>query len=161
MGAPRLLSVAETDRPRSECPAAVQGGPSALHTLRSITRDRTLLVGGLRMRAILAAGVIALGLLSSLAAAAAPSTEEEAEESGGSGRDRVDLPNGSYKESIGIDVPPYHGLEPRLGLSYSSSRDNGFVGVGWKLQGLSVIERASIRFGAPRPQPADRIEMVA
>jgi len=58
--------------------------------------------------------------------------------------------NASFTETISIDVPAFHGLEPALALAYDSGRRNGFVGVGWRLSGLSVIERASVRFGAPR-----------
>ncbi len=58
--------------------------------------------------------------------------------------------NASFAESIGIDVPAFHGLEPALALAYDSGARNGFVGVGWRLLGLSVIERASVRFGSPR-----------
>ena len=47
-------------------------------------------------------------------------------------------------------VPPFHGLEPGLSLAYDSGRGNGFVGVGWRLAGPSLIERGSIRRGAPR-----------
>src|SRR5262249_42241306 len=52
-------------------------------------------------------------------------------------------------DSIAIAVPAFHGLEPPLALSYDSGRGNGFVGVGWKLDGLSVIERARPHGGAP------------
>lgn len=64
----------------------------------------------------------------------------------------LDLPidsNASFTETIGIDVPAFHGLEPALALAYDSGGRNGFVGVGWRLSGLSVIERASVRFGCP------------
>ena len=63
--------------------------------------------------------------------------------------------NGSYRQSIPIDVPSFRGLEPRLSLSYDSARNvrnipsaGGWLGVGWSLDGLSVIERIS---GSPVP----------
>ncbi|HEY3356583.1 MAG TPA: RHS repeat-associated core domain-containing protein [Polyangia bacterium] len=57
---------------------------------------------------------------------------------------------GSLQSSIPIGVPGFHGLEPKLALTYSSSGGNGFVGVGWGLAGVSVIERASPGGGVPR-----------
>ncbi len=89
------------------------------------------------------------------AAAAAASTEEEAQESGGAGREKLDSSTGFFAERIAIDVPPFRGLEPSLALSYASNRDNGFVGDGWRLDGLSAIERGSIRSGAPRYDSTD------
>jgi hypothetical protein len=59
-------------------------------------------------------------------------------------------PTGAYQTSIPIEVPSYHGLEPNLELAYDSSADNGWLGVGWNLSGLSTIERASPRPGVPR-----------
>ena len=41
-------------------------------------------------------------------------------------------------------MPAFHGLEPRLALSYSSEGRNGQVGVGWTLSGLSTIERGRL-----------------
>ena len=38
---------------------------------------------------------------------------------------------GSLSRAIPIEVPPYHGLEPKLALAYSSEGRNGFLGVGW------------------------------
>ena len=46
-------------------------------------------------------------------------------------------------------MPQYHGLEPKLKLTYSSSGGNGWIGVGWGLNGLSFIERALPGGGAP------------
>ncbi len=58
--------------------------------------------------------------------------------------------NGSYVDRIDIDVPSFRGLEPDLALVYDSSRGisnfknvGGSLGVGWTLQGLSVIERTA------------------
>jgi len=56
--------------------------------------------------------------------------------------------NGSFTQSIQIEVPAFRGLEPGLSLSYDSSRGlrnipsaGGLLGVGWSLDGLSVIEK--------------------
>ncbi len=57
---------------------------------------------------------------------------------------------GSYQEDVPIEVPAFHGIEPKLSLHYDSSAPNGFVGVGWNLTGFSVIERAIPGKGAPK-----------
>ncbi len=58
--------------------------------------------------------------------------------------------NGSFTQQIPIEIPAFRGLEPRLSLSYDSARGSrsgsgpgGIVGVGWSVNGLSVIERVS------------------
>ncbi|WP_119392168.1 RHS repeat-associated core domain-containing protein [Taklimakanibacter lacteus] len=63
--------------------------------------------------------------------------------------------NGSYTYSVDIEVPEFRGLEPDLGLSYNSASDirnraaaGSWLGVGWSLSGLSVIERVT---GSPVP----------
>jgi hypothetical protein len=65
--------------------------------------------------------------------------------------------NGSFLYRIDIDLPAFHGIEPDLALAYSSSRrqtvrgeDQGWLGVGWILDGLQVMERATPRRGTPR-----------
>ena len=63
--------------------------------------------------------------------------------------------DGSYTTAIPIKVPPYHGLEPKLALAYSSAGGNGWLGVGWSLSGISTIERASPGKGAPRYDDSD------
>jgi RHS repeat-associated protein len=57
---------------------------------------------------------------------------------------------GSFSQSFPITLPPFRGLEPSLAISYNSSTRNSDLGHGWSLSGLSVIERASLRDGAPR-----------
>lgn len=63
--------------------------------------------------------------------------------------------NGAYSYSVDIDVPEFRGLEPNLSISYNSGRSirnmagtGAWLGVGWQLNGLSVIERVS---GSPTP----------
>lgn len=86
----------------------------------------------------------------SLALAGWPAPAAGHGSSGGAGVGDVDPVSGAYGTSLSIEVPPFHGLEPKLGLSYSSGAGNGWLGVGWSLSGLSLIERASPGGGAPR-----------
>ena len=62
---------------------------------------------------------------------------------------------GSFGYTVPIEVPPYHGLEPRLALAYNSEGRNGFLGVGWTLAGFSTIERANPGRGTPRFDTSD------
>ncbi|RFZ81579.1 hypothetical protein D0Y60_23820 [Shinella sp. WSJ-2] len=55
-----------------------------------------------------------------------------------------------------IDVPAFRGLEPKLSLNYNSSRKTkvagtyqGWLGYGWGLDGISVIERMRPKMGIP------------
>ncbi|MEU4215459.1 FG-GAP-like repeat-containing protein [Actinoplanes sp. NPDC026623] len=64
-------------------------------------------------------------------------------------------PTGGFKTSVAIKVPPFHALEPRLGLSYSSSGPNGWIGQGWNLQGVSTLRRQSMRHGLPQWDAGD------
>src|SRR5262249_13611003 len=82
-------------------------------------------------------------------ATAASATEDDEGVSEGL-KQKVDQSNAAFGETIAIDVPAFHGIEPQLALTYDSGRGNGPVGVGWRLEGLSVIERASLRNGGPR-----------
>jgi len=46
--------------------------------------------------------------------------------------------------NLKIAVPPgVAGMEPKLSLSYSSSAGNGYMGVGWNIDGVSSITRCS------------------
>jgi RHS repeat-associated protein len=53
---------------------------------------------------------------------------------------KLDDFTGMYRQTIPVVVPPYHGLEPRLSLEYNSASGNGFVGVGWEVNGFSFIQ---------------------
>lgn len=51
-------------------------------------------------------------------------------------------PSGAASYTIPIEVPPgIGGMTPQLALTYSSRSRNGFLGVGWSLDGLSSISR--------------------
>jgi RHS repeat-associated protein len=63
--------------------------------------------------------------------------------------ERVIDSSGNFTQSIPIDVPQYHGLQPALSLRYNSGGPDGFLGAGWSIGGLSIIERSSPRRGAP------------
>ncbi|MBI2390153.1 MAG: VCBS repeat-containing protein [Deltaproteobacteria bacterium] len=73
----------------------------------------------------------------------------------GSGNGPVDPFFGSFGAAVEIDVPSYHGFEPRLALHYNSQLGNGRAGVGWSLSGFATVERASPGKGAPRYDASD------
>lgn len=51
---------------------------------------------------------------------------------------------GQANYSVDIKVPPgVNGLEPKLSLNYTSNADNGYVGLGWDIGGVSVITRCA------------------
>src|SRR5215510_8328380 len=64
-------------------------------------------------------------------------------------------PSGAYQTDVAIEVPPYYGIQPRLSLVYDSSNGDGLVGVGWRLAGLSGVQRLSSGKGAPRFDATD------
>jgi RHS repeat-associated protein len=52
--------------------------------------------------------------------------------------------SGEAMYRVPLVVPPGRGgLTPKLALSYSSGRGNGYVGLGWSLEGLSSITRCN------------------
>ncbi len=67
----------------------------------------------------------------------------------------VDGASGTFSYRIPIEVPAFHGITPELSLKYDSSASNGWTGVGWRLNGLSRIERASAGKGAPKYDASD------
>ena len=69
---------------------------------------------------------------------------------------RADVtPAGSFSSELQIQVPSYRGIEPNLRLVYDSRSGDGPLGVGWKLSGLSEIERVATGRGAPRYDATD------
>jgi RHS repeat-associated protein len=69
---------------------------------------------------------------------------------------RADVgPSGEFRTNVHIAVPAFHRLEPRLDLAYSSRDGNGWLGTGWRLAGLSEIDRRSPGNGAPKHNASD------
>ena len=69
---------------------------------------------------------------------------------GASSAARADVDaTGAFEQSVQLGVPAFHGLQPDLALSYSSSTPDGWLGEGWSLHGLSVIRRVSALGGDP------------
>ncbi|HUQ01565.1 MAG TPA: RHS repeat-associated core domain-containing protein [Kofleriaceae bacterium] len=62
---------------------------------------------------------------------------------------------GAFGFSIPIEVPAFRGITPRLALAYDSAGGNGWAGVGWSLDGIGRIERASAGKGAPAYDASD------
>ena len=84
-----------------------------------------------------------------MAAAAAADPEPISANLEVSSTSEVDRFVGSFTLGLPLKVPAFHGIEPALRLTYDSGRQDGIVGVGWDLAGISEIERASVRQGAP------------
>ncbi len=50
--------------------------------------------------------------------------------------------NGVFKYRVPIEVPPgINGVQPKVGLGYTSSGSNGVMGWGWSITGVSKIHR--------------------
>lgn len=56
---------------------------------------------------------------------------------------------------IPIELPGRPGAMPELGLRYGSSGGNGWLGAGWSVSGLPVIERIGAGGGTPRWDRSD------
>jgi RHS repeat-associated protein len=70
--------------------------------------------------------------------------------------------NGAFSYRYPIDIPAFRGLEPKLALTYSSMRKTktggdyqGWLGYGWGLSGVPVIERAGYALGIPQYRDDD------
>jgi hypothetical protein len=62
---------------------------------------------------------------------------------------------GSFAHALPIQVPGFHGIEPRVSLDYDSAAGNGEVGVGWRLQVGSTITRSGTGGGLPLYDSSD------
>jgi hypothetical protein len=126
---------------------------SSRHQKDVFIRKRRSYRGGQRLRCSFFIIGIVLGisilLLVSCASNPQPKPESPHAWPGGSSHQGAS-PSGSYETSVSIEVPSYHGLEPRLALTYNSRSGNGWLGVGWNLSGHSSIMRTSPGKGAPK-----------
>jgi len=75
--------------------------------------------------------------------------------SGVKAQEQVDGATGSFTQTIPIEVPSFFGIEPKLSLSYDWKGGNGPLGMGWRVDGLSVIQRASPGRGVPTYDSSD------
>jgi RHS repeat-associated protein len=62
---------------------------------------------------------------------------------------------GSFTNSVPIQIPSFHGIEPHVSLDYDSAAGNGEVGVGWRLTVGSLIVRSGPNGGLPRYDDSD------
>lgn len=107
---------------------------------------------GLFMRSLLGAAVVLVGLAQGLSAQTAPDTYLDPQPA----KPAANLigAGGEYTESFGFNLPEFRGLQPDLRLVYNSANTSrggvdNFVAFGWRLAGLSVIERKSVGGGVP------------
>ncbi len=77
-------------------------------------------------------------------------SEVTAELLGSTAQGAVNTQVGAYAYTLPIEVPPFHGIEPKLALTYNSLAGNGFAGMGWELAGFSVIETRRVARGDPQ-----------
>jgi hypothetical protein len=68
-------------------------------------------------------------------------------------------PVGSFTTTIPVVVPAFHGIEPKISISYDSATGNGEVGVGWHLNVGSRITRRGALDGQPRYDGTDKFVM--
>ncbi len=68
-----------------------------------------------------------------------------------------DFGTGAFRREIKILVPPFRGLEPSISLAYQSGlplqysgAGAGWLGIGWQLRGIPVIERGVRGGGTPQ-----------
>jgi hypothetical protein len=98
---------------------------------------------------------VSVGVLETLRTAAAGAIVWFAVVSGSSTVEADVGAGGQYATGISVDVPGFHGSEPRVELSYGSDAGYGLLGVGWWLSAGTLIARVSARHGAPRLDASD------
>ena len=97
----------------------------------------------LRKRMI-ATGILAFAAVMVLVAGCSGSSGGGTPPPGGKGAAWAETTaTGSFTDSMGIDVPAFHGIEPHVSLDYASDVGNREVGTGWKLAVGSRIIRAA------------------
>src|SRR5205823_4448914 len=65
--------------------------------------------------------------------------------------------NGSYQNSISVEVPAFHEITPVIRLIYDSNAGNGPLGLGWSLAASSQITRTSRMQGVPHYDATDQL----
>jgi RHS repeat-associated protein len=124
----------------------------ALLLLVRLCRTRRLL----RSRLLLMGVAVSMGILLASACGSTPIPPNPPRPSESEGSTPANVSSsGAYQTDFPITVPPYHGLEPNLRLTYNSQRGNGWLGVGWSLAGLSSIQRVSSGRGTPQYDNSD------
>jgi RHS repeat-associated protein len=63
--------------------------------------------------------------------------------------------SGDYQKSVALQLPPYYGITPSLQLRYDSRVGDGWLGVGWRMDGISAIRRLGPGKGVPTYSAAD------
>ena len=98
--------------------------------------------GSFGIMALWAANVLAQPVNNNGGAMGAFDEQQQAKDlTGKRGQQQVDLFTGSFGYSIPINcAPARNGSEPAIALTYSSGADNGWCGMGWKLD-IGHIER--------------------
>src|SRR5262245_20486540 len=71
---------------------------------------------------------VPVGVIAVLGLASAGASAQDA-------REQISSFAGSFETTVPMEVPGFHGLEPRIALAYTSEGRNGFSGVGWGLAG--------------------------
>src|SRR5262249_38597537 len=111
--------------------------------------------GAAHRRAAKRRGLVAMSLTAVLVAATAAADNNAAPAHYTGAMTSVDEAHGTFGDSISISVPAFHGIEPKLALSYNSNGGNGLAGVGWSLSGFETIERGQPHHGQPRYDATD------
>jgi Salmonella virulence plasmid 65kDa B protein/FG-GAP-like repeat len=88
---------------------------------------------------------------------ASPARADNVDEraTGARGSAEINTATATAGYQIPLDLPAFRGLPPSLSLRYGSSGGNGWLGLGWSLSGIGVIERAGPRGGSPRWDRSD------
>jgi RHS repeat-associated protein len=133
-------------------PVSLVVGAALITVLTTLLSRRTRL-GSLRtLRWVLTTGLaVALLAIGVNAFEASKSTIEPAgsEPTTPGGLPANTSATGSFEDSFPIQVPGFHGVEPRVSLDYDSAAGNGEVGVGWHLRAGSEIVRGGAHGGLP------------
>lgn len=67
--------------------------------------------------------------------------------------------DGSYQQTVPVSVPPFHGLEPAVGLALTSSAERSVIGRGWSLIGATKIMRVRNRVGLAHLDESDQFSL--